>query len=71
MGSKHLGADMVFCWPIGEVAVMGSGGAVEILYRKELEKIDIYQKDEYIKKILSEVREKIRWCKCGTKRGLH
>src|SRR3954449_12652981 len=36
MGSKHLGADFNFAWPTAEVAVMGSEGAVNIIYRKEL-----------------------------------
>lgn len=36
MGSKHLGADINFSWPTGQIAVMGAQGAVEILYRKQL-----------------------------------
>jgi propionyl-CoA carboxylase beta chain len=36
MGSKHIGADFNFAWPSAEVAVMGSDGAVNIIYRKEL-----------------------------------
>jgi propionyl-CoA carboxylase beta chain len=36
MGSKHIGADFNFAWPTAEVAVMGSEGAVNIIYRKEL-----------------------------------
>ncbi len=36
MNSKRMGADMVFAWPIAEVAVMGAEGAVEILNRQEL-----------------------------------
>ncbi|MGE3819415.1 MAG: acyl-CoA carboxylase subunit beta [Isosphaeraceae bacterium] len=37
MGSKDLGADRVFAWPTAEVAVMGAEGAVEIVFRKEVE----------------------------------
>jgi acetyl-CoA/propionyl-CoA carboxylase carboxyl transferase subunit len=36
MGSKHIGADFNFAWPTAEVAVMGSDGAVNIIFRKEL-----------------------------------
>ncbi len=36
MGSKHLGADMVFAWPTAEIAVMGADGAVNILHGKAL-----------------------------------
>ena len=37
MGSKHLGADVNLAWPTGQIAVMGSAGAVNVLYRKELQ----------------------------------
>ncbi len=36
MASKHMGADFNYAWPTAEIAVMGSKGAVEILYRSEL-----------------------------------
>lgn len=37
MCSKDLGADCSFAWPTAEVAVMGAEGAVEIVFRKEME----------------------------------
>jgi methylmalonyl-CoA carboxyltransferase large subunit len=37
MCGKDLGADRVFGWPMAEIAVMGPDGAVEIVFRKELE----------------------------------
>ncbi|MBI3282123.1 MAG: acyl-CoA carboxylase subunit beta [Acidobacteria bacterium] len=37
MGSKHLRTDVNFAWPTAEVAVMGAEGAVNIIYRRELE----------------------------------
>ncbi|BER93050.1 acyl-CoA carboxylase subunit beta [Atrimonas thermophila] len=37
MCSRHLGADMVFAWPTAEIAVMGAEGAVNIVFRKEIE----------------------------------
>jgi len=36
MNSKSIGADLAFAWPSAELAVMGSQGAVEIVYRSEL-----------------------------------
>ncbi|WP_255498098.1 acyl-CoA carboxylase subunit beta [Nakamurella sp. PAMC28650] len=36
MGSKHLGADLNLAWPTAQIAVVGSAGAVSILYRKDL-----------------------------------
>ena len=37
MGSKHLGADINVAWPTAQIAVMGAQGAVNILYRNEIE----------------------------------
>ncbi|HSQ41911.1 MAG TPA: acyl-CoA carboxylase subunit beta [Fibrobacteraceae bacterium] len=39
MCSKHLGADVVLAWPGAEIAVMGPKGAVNIVFRKDLEKV--------------------------------
>lgn len=37
MNSKSIGADLAFAWPTAELAVMGPQGAVEIVYRRELQ----------------------------------
>ena len=37
MNSKEMGADIVYAWPIAEVAVMGAEGAVNIMFRREIE----------------------------------
>jgi acetyl-CoA carboxylase carboxyltransferase component len=37
MSSKHLRADFNVAWPTAEVAVMGAEGAVNIIFRRELE----------------------------------
>lgn len=37
MCSKDLGADRVFAWPTAEIAVMGAEGAVNVVFRKEIE----------------------------------
>nr|WP_242493736.1 acyl-CoA carboxylase subunit beta [Sanguibacter massiliensis] len=39
MGSKQLGADVNLAWPTAQIAVMGSGGAVNILQRGALKKV--------------------------------
>jgi acetyl-CoA carboxylase carboxyltransferase component len=53
MCSKHIRADLNFAWPSAEIAVMGTQGAVSIIFRKELSK-DINQKD----KLVDEYKEK-------------
>ena len=37
MNSKGMGADIVYAWPIAQIAVMGAEGAVDIMYKHELE----------------------------------
>jgi acetyl-CoA carboxylase carboxyltransferase component len=37
MDSKSIGADLSYAWPSAELAVMGPQGAVEIVYRRELQ----------------------------------
>jgi propionyl-CoA carboxylase beta chain len=37
MSSKHIRTDLNFAWPSAEIAVMGAEGAVNILYKRELE----------------------------------
>ncbi len=40
MSSKHLRTDVNLAWPTAEIAVMGPEGAVNVLYRRELETAD-------------------------------
>jgi propionyl-CoA carboxylase beta chain len=40
MSSKHLGADFNAAWPTAEVAVMGPDGAVNIIFKRELQKAE-------------------------------
>jgi propionyl-CoA carboxylase beta chain len=37
MSSKHIRTDLNFAWPTAEIAVMGPEGAVNILYKRELD----------------------------------
>ena len=47
MSSKHLRGDTNYAWPTGEVAVMGSKGAVSIIFRG---KGSLRQEEEYVEK---------------------
>ncbi|MGH2573085.1 MAG: acyl-CoA carboxylase subunit beta [Actinomycetota bacterium] len=38
MNSKHLRADVSFAWPTAEIAVMGPEGAVNVIFRREIQK---------------------------------
>jgi propionyl-CoA carboxylase beta chain len=50
MSSKHIGADVNFAYPTSEFAVMGPDGAVNIIFRKELQGADdpARRKDELV-----------------------
>ncbi len=38
MASKHIRTDVNYAWPTAEIAVMGPEGAVNIVYRREIDK---------------------------------
>lgn len=56
MNSKHIRGDFNYAWPSAEIAVMGPKGAVEIIFKKDIEKsknpeTELQNKlNEYIKK---------------------
>jgi acetyl-CoA carboxylase carboxyltransferase component len=56
MSSKHIRSDVNLAWPTAEIAVMGPDGAVNIIFRKELDKA----KDPVQKKaeLVAEYKEK-------------
>ena len=47
MCCRQLGADMVFAWPMAEIAVMGADGAANIIFKRDPDKEA--KKQEYIK----------------------
>ena len=59
MSSKQLRGDLNYAWPSAEIAVMGSKGAIEILYQKELKEMtDEKQKADFIAAREEEYRSK-------------
>ncbi|MCU0466315.1 MAG: acyl-CoA carboxylase subunit beta [Anaerolineae bacterium] len=40
MSSKHIRSDLNLAWPTAEIAVMGPEGAVEIIYRRDLQQAE-------------------------------
>ena len=56
MCSSHLQADFVFAWPLAEIAVMGSEGAANIIFRKEIAESENPEKTRAAK--IAEYREK-------------
>ncbi|MEY2411971.1 MAG: propionyl-CoA carboxylase beta chain [Acidobacteriaceae bacterium] len=56
MASKHIRTDVNYAWPTAEIAVMGPEGAVDIVYKRELDKAK--NKDEIRKEKIEEFRER-------------
>jgi len=56
MASKHIRTDVNYAWPTAEIAVMGPEGAVNIVYRRELEKSENPEADRAAK--IEEFRER-------------
>ncbi|MGC8855828.1 MAG: acyl-CoA carboxylase subunit beta [Anaerolineae bacterium] len=56
MSSKHIRGDINLAWPSAEIAVMGPEGAVNIIFRKEIEKAEDPTKRKA--ELVAEYREK-------------
>jgi propionyl-CoA carboxylase beta chain len=57
MSSKHIRGDINFAYPTAEIAVMGADGAVNILYKKEMDKAGD-KAEEKRKELTEQYREK-------------
>jgi propionyl-CoA carboxylase beta chain len=57
MASKHIRTDANFAWPTAEIAVMGPEGAVNIVYKRELEKVPESQRESLRREKIEEFRE--------------
>ena len=56
MNSKHIRGDFNFAWPTAELAVMGAKGAVEIIFKKEIESAE--NKEQREQELIDEYNEK-------------
>ena len=54
MASKHIRADFNFAFPSAEIAVMGAEGAVQILFRRELEPLLGHDKERKRAQLIAE-----------------
>jgi acetyl-CoA carboxylase carboxyltransferase component len=56
MNSKHVRGDINYAWPTAEIAVMGAEGAVNILFKDEIDKA--VDPNERRKELIAEYTEK-------------
>jgi propionyl-CoA carboxylase beta subunit len=57
MSSKHIRTDVNYAWPSAEIAVMGPEGAVDIVYKRELEQAT--DKQEMRQRKIEEFRDRL------------
>lgn len=67
MNSKHMGADIVYAWPIAEIAVMGAEGAINIIGRKQIAAAE--DKEAKRKEMIQEYEDKFLNPYIAAKRG--
>jgi propionyl-CoA carboxylase beta chain len=59
MASKHIRADVNYAWPTAEIAVMGPEGAVDIVYKGELNKVkDLKEREKLRAAKIEEFRDR-------------
>jgi propionyl-CoA carboxylase beta chain len=58
MASKHIRTDVNFAWPTAEIAVMGPEGAVNIVYKREIERAPEGEREALRQKKIAEFRER-------------
>jgi propionyl-CoA carboxylase beta chain len=58
MASKHIRTDANFAWPTAEIAVMGPEGAVDIVYKRDLAKVEGAEREKLREEKIAEFRER-------------
>jgi propionyl-CoA carboxylase beta chain len=57
MASKHIRTDVNYAWPSAEIAVMGPEGAVDIVYKRELDQAE--NREEMRQQKIEEFRDRL------------
>lgn len=67
MNSKAMGADLVYAWPIAQLAVLGAEGAVNVVFRKEIARAE--NPEETRRQKIQEYQEKFMNPYCAARQG--
>jgi propionyl-CoA carboxylase beta chain len=67
MASKHIRTDVNYAWPTAEIAVMGPEGAVDIVYKRELERAA--EREEVRQQKIGEFRDRFANPYVASERG--
>jgi len=68
MGSKFSRADLNLAWPTAEIAVMGPEAAINVIFRKDIEKAN--DRETLIKKLIEDYRDKFANPYVAAERGI-
>ncbi len=69
MCSKHLRADFVYAWPDAEIAVMGAEGAVDILFAKEMKKLEADERARFRNEKINEYNKDFMSARVASMQG--
>jgi propionyl-CoA carboxylase beta chain len=58
MASKHIRTDINYAWPTAEIAVMGPEGAVNIVYKRELDRASESERERLRREKIEDFRER-------------
>jgi propionyl-CoA carboxylase beta chain len=58
MASKHIRTDINYAWPTAEIAVMGPEGAVNIVYKREIERAPEAERENIRREKIDDFRER-------------
>jgi propionyl-CoA carboxylase beta chain len=58
MSSKHIRTDINYAWPTAEIAVMGPEGAVNIVYRREIDRAAEAHREDLRREKIDDFRER-------------
>jgi propionyl-CoA carboxylase beta chain len=58
MSSKHIRTDINYAWPTAEIAVMGPEGAVNIVYRREIDRAPEPDREKLRREKIDDFRER-------------
>jgi propionyl-CoA carboxylase beta chain len=58
MSSKHIRTDINYAWPSAEIAVMGPEGAVNIVYRRDLDRVPEAERESLRRAKVEDFRER-------------
>ncbi len=69
MSPKHMRGDFNYAWPTAELAVIGAEGAIEVIYRKEVQSAPEDMRPQIIEEKIKDYRKKYAHPFLGASRG--